>query len=154
LVRPLGPDQTRLIVRSRASGSRSLALAAFDVMVFEPMHFVMERKMMEGIAARAEGHPPSALFDGLEVAMFAVCFALFGASVVRLVRWPRALPEVLMVLATGLTFELLTFVQPPWIVGCLLVPLLSVYVGGGSFGASSDEPAAEPRGDQRGGIET
>lgn len=52
--RPL-PESTRLLVRGRAAPERTLAWQTFDRLVFEPAHFVMERKMLEGIKVRAEG---------------------------------------------------------------------------------------------------
>lgn len=135
VVRPIDADHTRLIVRGRAVGQRAPMLRMFDLFVFEPIHFVMERKMLEGIKARAEGHPPSPTADLLEVGAFFACFVLFAAASVRLVRWPDALPELFMVLATGVTFQLLTFLQPPWIVGAVGVLVLGFYVGGGSLTA-------------------
>jgi hypothetical protein len=49
----LGPDRTRLIVRSRsARGPASLVGA----LLIDIPHFVMERKMLLGIKERAERH--------------------------------------------------------------------------------------------------
>lgn len=135
VVRPIDADHTRLIARSRAAGQRSPVLRMFDLFVFEPTHFVMERKMLEGIKARAEGRAPSPTADLLEAGAFFACFVLFVAASVRLVRWPDALPELFMVLATGVTFQLLTFLQPPWVVGAIAVLVLGFYVGGGSLTA-------------------
>ncbi len=50
LLRPVGERTTRLIVRSR-SGPRQ---GAFRFLLFDPAHFIMERKMMLGIRDRAE----------------------------------------------------------------------------------------------------
>jgi hypothetical protein len=59
LVRPIDANQCRLIVRSH--GKRPpLWLAPLQFLLFEPGHFIMERKMMLGIKQRAEalaGHP-------------------------------------------------------------------------------------------------
>jgi hypothetical protein len=112
---------TRLLVRGRGAPHTSSALRAFDRVVFEPMHFVMERKMMEGIRARAEGQQATPIADLLEVAFFSACFGLLCAAVVRMVRWPVGRRWLGVLLAAGLAFQLLTFVQPPWIVGFLLV---------------------------------
>jgi hypothetical protein len=121
IVRPVDSRTTRLIVRGRAAASRSSAQRVFDRLVFEPTHFMMERKMMEGIKARAEGQGASPTSDLLEVALFCVCFALLCTAVVRMVRWPTARRWLGVLLAAGLAFQLLTFVQPPWIVGFLMV---------------------------------
>jgi hypothetical protein len=50
LLHPVGDRTTRLIVRSR-SGPRE---SAFRFLLFDPAHFIMERKMMLGIRDRAE----------------------------------------------------------------------------------------------------
>ena len=126
IVQPIATSTTRLIVRGRSVAVRSAAQRAFDRLVFEPMHFVMERKMMEGIKARAEGRAATPATDVLEVLMFATCFALFVGAVVRIVRWPTARRSLLVIMIAGLAFQLLTFVQPPWIVGLLIVLSLVV----------------------------
>jgi len=58
VLQPIDSATTRLIVRTRGAGSRSalaFALAPINVFVFEPAHFIMERAMLRGIRARAEG---------------------------------------------------------------------------------------------------
>jgi hypothetical protein len=55
---PLDDGTSRLIVRTRGEGSPSLAamsLAPIGLLLFEPAHFIMERGMLLGIKARAEG---------------------------------------------------------------------------------------------------
>jgi hypothetical protein len=59
---PIDSATTRLIVRTRGQAPPSIAsfvLAPVNVFVFEPMHFIMERGMLRGIRARAEGASPS-----------------------------------------------------------------------------------------------
>lgn len=51
LLRPIDDKTTRLIVRSR-SGPKE---GAVRFLLFDPAHFIMERKMMLGIRDRAEG---------------------------------------------------------------------------------------------------
>lgn len=51
LLQPIDNQTTRLVVRSR-SGRKE---GAFRFLVFDPAHFIMERKMMLGIRDRAEG---------------------------------------------------------------------------------------------------
>lgn len=58
VLEPIDSANTRLMVRTRGAGSRSalaFALAPINVFVFEPAHFIMERAMLRGIRARAEG---------------------------------------------------------------------------------------------------
>jgi len=62
VVVPLGPDASRLIVRTRGGGVQEESL--LDVLVgpatllaFELPHFIMERRMLLGIKERAEARP-------------------------------------------------------------------------------------------------
>ena len=45
---------TRLIVRTRGAGEPNVSLAPFGLLVFEPAHFIMQRRMLLGIKQRAE----------------------------------------------------------------------------------------------------
>ena len=54
---PVDGSSTRLIVRTRGGGADSppsVALAPFGFLLFEPVHFLMERKMLLTIKRRAE----------------------------------------------------------------------------------------------------
>ena len=53
IVMPAGPNSTRLIIRTHAA-KRSFMMSLVDRFIGEPIHFVMERKMMLGIKERAE----------------------------------------------------------------------------------------------------
>jgi hypothetical protein len=55
LLRPIDEKSTRLVVRSR-SGAKE---GAFRFLLFDPAHFIMERKMMLGIRDRAEAEVAS-----------------------------------------------------------------------------------------------
>ena len=50
----LDPRTTRLVMRSRADPSTSVWQRAFSYLLFDPAHFIMERKMMLGIKDRSE----------------------------------------------------------------------------------------------------
>jgi hypothetical protein len=57
VLRPVDSATTRLIIRTRDEGTPNLKLvlsAPFNVLVFEPAHFIMQRGMMRGIRSRAE----------------------------------------------------------------------------------------------------
>lgn len=57
VLRPASANTTRLLVRTRGKGVPNLlglATAPFGLLVFEPSHFVMERRMLLGIKERAE----------------------------------------------------------------------------------------------------
>lgn len=58
VLRPQADGTTRLHVRVRGDGRPSVAgvaLGPVGLLVFEPAHFIMERGMLRGIRARAEG---------------------------------------------------------------------------------------------------
>ena len=55
VLEPIDGRTTRFLVRGAAAGKRSIAGSLFDHVIFDPVHFVMERKMMEGMKLRAEG---------------------------------------------------------------------------------------------------
>ncbi|MDB4972028.1 MAG: hypothetical protein JWN48_369 [Myxococcaceae bacterium] len=127
ILRPLADHRTRLLIRSRSAGYASLAGQVAERLVVDPLHFMMERKMMEGIKTRAEGLPPSPLADLAEVSLFASCFAMLVSAVLHVVRWLRGWRSLLFILALALAFQLLTFVQPPWILGLLVVASLGAF---------------------------
>jgi hypothetical protein len=52
ILEPLDDHNTRLLVRSRSADVASPG----RLLVFDPIHFIMERKMMLGIRERAEGN--------------------------------------------------------------------------------------------------
>jgi hypothetical protein len=57
VLEPVGLGRTRFIVRTRAAepdGMANLLLAPFDFLVFQPAHFIMQRKMLPEIRRRAE----------------------------------------------------------------------------------------------------
>ena len=57
VLRPIDDSTTRLIVRTRGDGRPSVgavALAPLGLMVLEPAHFIMQRRMLLGIKERAE----------------------------------------------------------------------------------------------------
>jgi len=49
-----GPDRSRLIIRLRADTEESPPFSILGPMVWEPLHFLMERKMLRNIRTRAE----------------------------------------------------------------------------------------------------
>ena len=57
-IHPTARGGTRLIVRTRSGGPPNLlglAMSWFNLTVFEPAHFIMERQMLLGVKRRAEG---------------------------------------------------------------------------------------------------
>lgn len=53
-VEPVDANTTRLLVRMRSAASRTAVEAFFNDALTPPLHFIMEREMLYGIARRAE----------------------------------------------------------------------------------------------------
>ena len=124
VVEPIDARASRLVMRSNARGTLGLLGAGFESNVFEPIHFAMERKMMEGIKARAEGRPVPAWRDDVQVALWAVTFALFVVSAILVLRGRAPGPHAVTFTAAGLLFAALTLLQPGVLLGTPLVALL------------------------------
>jgi hypothetical protein len=58
LLQPLDDFTTRLILRSRGAEDENVPAKLFGRLVFDPAHFIMERKMMLAIKQRAERRLP------------------------------------------------------------------------------------------------
>jgi hypothetical protein len=117
-----------LIVRGRARGHLGLLGTTFESSVFEPIHFAMERKMMEGIKARAEGRPVSKAADNAHVVLWTLAFAGFIASGLLVLvgrDWRR---RALTFAGGGALFAYLTLGQPPLVTEALLVVALHLAI--------------------------
>jgi hypothetical protein len=124
VVEPIDQTTSRLVTRARARGGLSLLGAAFNRGVFEPVHFLMERKMMEGVKARAEGRLVSDASDDAQVVLWVVTLAVFFVSAGLVLAGRRWHQRVASFVAAGLLFQFLTFVQPRLFVGISLVIVL------------------------------
>lgn len=142
VLEPLDVSTTRLLLRGRAA-SRPLLGTAFDRFVFDPAHFTMERRMMIGLKNLAEGDSRRRLQNHLQVVLWTIVFALFGAAVVMVLigrRWRRAL---LTVITAGAVFQILTFMQPSLFTGIII----TAAVGAGLLWPS--RPIAHERFDEK-----
>ncbi len=126
VVEPVDAGMSRLIMRGRGRGSLGLLGASFERSIFEPIHFAMERKMMEGIKLRAEDRPVSNTRDNVQVLLWALTFALFVASGILALEGRRWCWHAVTFTAAGLLFAVLTLVQPSIFLGIPLVALLSL----------------------------
>ena len=121
VLEPAGDSATRLLIRGRGAGGRSLLGVAFDRSVFEPIHFVMERRMMIGIKQLAEGSDRRRFLNHLQVGLWVVAFSLIVVAVVRVLRregWRRPLVGFV---AAAAVFQILTLGQPSIVVGLALL---------------------------------
>ena len=126
VVEPVDDGTSRLIMRSKGRGTLGLLGASFERGIFEPIHFAMERKMMEGIKTRAEGRPVSNAGDDIQVILWVLtlaCFIVSGVFVLegRGWRW-----HAVTFTTAGLLFGVLTLAQPSVWLGAPLVALLGL----------------------------
>jgi hypothetical protein len=126
VVEPVDNDTSRLIMRGRGRGSLGLLGATFERSVFEPIHFAMERKMMEGIKLRAEDRPASKARDNIQVLLWVLTFALFVTSGILTLEGRGWRWHAVTFTAAGLLFAVLTLVQPSVFLGVPLVALLGL----------------------------
>lgn len=120
VVQPVDRHTTRLLFRGRGA-PRSWAGVAFDRSIFEPLHFVMERRTLVGIKQLAEGRDRERWANHAQVLLWIVTFSLFAHAAVLVVRreaWRRPLAGFV---TSAIVFQLLTLEQPPLIVGVLLM---------------------------------
>lgn len=125
VLEPLSPTSTRLLVRGRAAPGRSWLGKAFDRLVFEPIHFVMERRMLLGLRQLVEAGQRARLANHLQVGLWVIGFGLVCWSAVRVVKRRRWLAALGSFLAACVVFQVLTLAQPGLLVGALLVTSLA-----------------------------
>lgn len=125
VLEPVGESATRLLVRGRGAGGCSLLGVAFDRSVFEPVHFVMERRMMIGIKQLAEGSDRGRFLNHLQVGLWVVAFCLIVVAVVRVLRRERWRRPLVGFVAAAAVFQILTFGQPFIVVGLALLLLVA-----------------------------
>lgn len=124
---PLGDSATRFLVRGRGAPGRSLLGVAFDRSFFEPVHFLMERRMMIGIAQLAEGSDRHRLANHIAVALWTITFAMVVAAGVMVLRRRRWGFPVAGFLAAAAVFQVLTLRQPSLASGVVLVFALGLF---------------------------
>jgi hypothetical protein len=121
VLEPVDASTTRLLIRGRGAVGRFLLGTAFDRAVFEPLHFVMERRMMIGLQEVAEGRSRGRRGNHVLVALWAVEFVLIVAAIVGVLRRPSLAGPLAGCVVTCIVFLVLTLAQPSIGVGALLV---------------------------------
>jgi hypothetical protein len=112
IIKPLDEETTRLIVRGRAAKPSTTLGAAVDRLLIEPIHFAMERKMMNGIKFRAEGGKVPELAEAIQVLLWGIVFASLVAGLVMTIRrWRWGRPLALFT-AAAVVFIAFTLLQP------------------------------------------
>jgi hypothetical protein len=134
VIKPIYPTETRLIARGRGPRGPHLGqIADFFVwdVLYDTVHFVMERKMLEGIKRRAEADPvDSPLADDVQVLLWAIAFAITVASTIGVFFGKRFWPQLTAAWAAIVVWMFLMLVQPSIAVGVPLVIALVVVVLG------------------------
>ena len=125
---PLNESQTRLLFRGRGQPRHSLLAMTFDRAVFEPLHFVMERRMMIGLKQVAEGSSRRRSENHAQVVLWTMTFGAFLLSIVTVLIGPRWRLALGAVAASGALFQILTLAQPPLAVGIILTGCLMAMV--------------------------
>lgn len=122
---PIDDRTTRFMIRGRLAPGRSLAGQVFDVAFFEPVHFFMERRMMLGIKALAEGRERDRIANHAHLSLWVIGIALFVGAGVLILRRRDWLRPLVTFLAAALVFQILTLGQPPLVVGVMLTALVA-----------------------------
>jgi hypothetical protein len=122
---PIDDRTTRFTIRGRLAPGRSMAGQVFDVAFFEPVHFFMERRMMLGIKALAEGRDRDRIANHAQVGLWVMGFAVLVGAGVLIVRRRDWLRPLVTLLAAALVFQILTLGQPPLLVGVVLTALVA-----------------------------
>ena len=118
---PIDDATTRLLVRGRGVARHSLIGVAFDRGIFEPLHLVMERRMLIGLRQVAEGQDRHRLANHAQVALWTIAFVVMIACAVRVLRRERWVRPLAGFVAAAAVFQILTLVQPsPWTGAALL----------------------------------
>jgi len=121
ILEPVDASTTRLLVRGRGGQVVSLLGVAFMRGVFEPIHFVMERRMMLGVKELAETGTRSRLTNHALVAIFFLAFVLVAAASVRVVSQSNLRWSLTGFVVSAIVFQIVTFGQPPLAVAVLLI---------------------------------
>jgi hypothetical protein len=124
VLEPVDKGATRLLIRGRMAPGRALGWRIFDRLVFEPAHFVMERRMMLGLKQLAEGRPRSRAENHVQTALWVLAFVLVITAVILAGRNHFWLRGVAGVVAATAVFQILTLGQPSIGAGILLLGIV------------------------------
>jgi hypothetical protein len=112
------PDgATRLIARGRTPAVRGALACIVNRGLFEPAHYVMERRMLRNIRALAEGRTPSNADSLTSVLAWTLTVLLMFAAILETFRRAAWLRPLAVAWGAALLFQFLTFEQPPALIG-------------------------------------
>lgn len=110
VLHPIDGQRTRLIIRT--SGSTKGLWKILDHLILQPVHFIMERRLLLGIKEQAEAGGGVQIPSAADLAWFLLMVAA-GMGILAIAlsnRWPRSL--IVSALA-GILLVLTLFVLPP-----------------------------------------
>lgn len=143
-------SHTRLLVRGRGAPGRSLLGLAFDRSIFEPVHFVMERRMMIGLKEDAEGSDRHHLVNHVHVVLWTIAFGQIITAIVMVMRQRHWAQPLAGMIVAAVVFQILTLGQPPIAMGVALLAALGAImwwpVGRGDGGRRDKESPRLKRG--------
>jgi hypothetical protein len=123
---PTGPRSSRLLTRAKGGELPSLLGRAYTRALFEPLHYAMERRMLEGIKGLAEGHPISRASDALQLFAWFTTFGYFLASAALVLAGSRPRRCLVAFAASGIAFQIVTLRQPLPFISLSLVLALTL----------------------------
>jgi len=109
---PLDPSHTRLLIRGRGAPGRSLLGVTFDQAIFEPIHFVMERRTMIGLKQLAEEGQRYRIVNHVQILAWVLTFCVMCVGFVGALRRRQSRAFLALFAAAAIVFQILTFVQP------------------------------------------
>jgi hypothetical protein len=115
VVEPQGA-RTRLIIRGRGAGGLPPLARVATAAGFDPVHFMMERRMMEVVKARAEGRWVSEIADTAKVILWFAVLGLALACAATVLAGRQLARRLEVFLACGVALQFLPLGQPPlWV---------------------------------------
>lgn len=123
VLKPISAANTRMIVRGRMAPGRPVAWRLFDQLIFEPAHFVMERRMMIGLKQLAEGDSRHRVVNHFQSMLWTLALGLVAAAFVFVFRRRRWVRAVVALAAGAIVFAVLTLGQPSIGIAIMLVGL-------------------------------
>jgi hypothetical protein len=131
ILKPLNATETRLIARGRGPRPTNMGTVwdfFFSDVLYDTVHFVMERKMLEGIKRRAEGRAVNSAFtDDTQVLLWSIAFLIMVSSTIAIFFGPAFWRQLTVAWAAIIIWMFLMLVQPSIAVGIPLVGALVVF---------------------------
>lgn len=123
-LREINSKQTRLTVRTHGGQLPDLKGRIVDF-IFMPLHYIMERRMLMGIKARAEGVRLSAASDNL----WLLGVLLSGIGIALMIFWGQGIQNILLSIFYGIAWLwalLISEPRPKYGMALLLIEVMTI----------------------------